>query len=62
MKIKYFCNRCKIILVLAVALFMALMANATFAAEKYPSPRGAVNDFANVIDQENAAKIEALAR
>ena len=62
MKIKYFCNRYKIIMVLAVALFMALIANATFAAEKYPSPRGAVNDFANVIDQENAAKIEALAR
>ena len=63
MKIKYFSNRSKIILALAIALFMALIANATYAAEKYPSPRGtAVNDFANVIDQENAAKIEALAR
>jgi uncharacterized protein len=62
-KIKYFSNSSKIILALAIALFMALIANATYAAEKYPSPRGtAVNDFANVIDQENAAKIEALAR
>jgi uncharacterized protein len=49
--------------ILAVALFLALAANAVFAAEKYPSPRdAAVNDFANVIDQENAAKMEALAR
>jgi uncharacterized protein len=41
---------------------MALTNNAIFAAEKYPSPRGAVNDFANIIDQDNAAKIEALSR
>jgi uncharacterized protein len=62
-KIKSFDNRVKIILVLTIALFMALMVNATYAAEKYPSPRGtAVNDFANVIDQENAAKMESLAR
>ena len=33
-----------------------------FAAEKYPAPRGAVNDFANVIDQASSAKMEALAR
>ena len=62
MKIKSFGDRSKIILAIFVALFMALIANATFAAEKYPSPRGAVNDFANIIDQDNAAKIEALAR
>src|SRR5512145_894663 len=32
------------------------------AAEKYPSHRGtAVNDFANVIDPANAAKMESLA-
>ena len=62
MKIKFFSDRSKIILALFVALFMALITNATFAAEKYPAPRGAVNDFANVIDQENAAKMEALAR
>jgi uncharacterized membrane protein YgcG len=61
-KIKSFGDRSKIILAIFVALFMALIANATFAAEKYPSPRGAVNDFANIIDQDNAAKIEALAR
>jgi uncharacterized protein len=42
---------------------MALMAGTAFSAEKYPAPQGtAVNDFANIIDQENAAKIEALAR
>jgi uncharacterized protein len=55
-------NRVKIILVLAVALFMALIAGSAFTAEKYPPPRDmAVNDFANVIDPENAAKMEALA-
>ncbi|MRR16086.1 MAG: TPM domain-containing protein, partial [Deltaproteobacteria bacterium] len=33
------------------------------AAEKYPLPRGtAVNDFANVIDPDNAAKMESLAQ
>jgi len=48
--------------VLAIALFMVLIANPIFAAEKYPAPRGAVNDFANVIDAENAAKMDALAR
>jgi uncharacterized protein len=50
-----------IILVLAVALFMVI-ANISFAADKYPAHKGAVNDFANVIDQENAVKMEALAR
>jgi uncharacterized protein len=49
-------------LVLAVALFMAFIAGTTFAADKYPAPRGAVNDFANIIDADSAAKMEALAR
>ena len=62
MKNNSFSNRVKIILVLAIALLVALIANAIFAAEKYPSPRGAVNDFANVIDQDSAVKIEALSR
>ena len=62
MKIKSFNNKIKTILVLAVALFMALIAGTTFAADKYRAPRGAVNDFANVIDPESAAKMEALAR
>ena len=62
-KNKFLGNRCKKTLALAIALFMVLIASVGFAAEKYPSPRGtAVNDFANVIDQENAAKMEALAR
>ena len=55
-------NRGKIISTLCAAIFIALMASSVFAAQKYPSPRGAVNDFANVIDQDNAAKMEALAR
>ena len=55
-------NRIKIILVLAVALFMTLIAGTTFATDKYPAPRGAVNDFANIIDADSAAKMEALAR
>ena len=58
MKNKSFGDKGKIILALAIALFMALMANAIFAADKYPSPRGAVNDFANVIDQDNAVKMK----
>lgn len=41
---------------------MALVPGVIFAAPKYPAPRGAVNDFAGVIDQANAAKMEALAR
>jgi uncharacterized protein len=61
-KIKSFNNKIKTILVLAAALLMALIAGTTFAADKYPAPRGAVNDFANVIDPESAAKMEALAR
>ena len=51
-----------IILAVWIALFFALNSVAVFAAEKYPAHRGAVNDFANVIDQDNAAKMEALAR
>jgi uncharacterized protein len=55
--------RCKILLALCMAVFMALAAGTAFAAEKYP-PRGrtAVNDFANVIDPANAAKMESLAQ
>ena len=55
-------NRGKIISTLCAAIFIALMASSVFAAEKYPAHRGAVNDFANVIDEEYAAKMEALAR
>ena len=55
-------SRGKIILSLCTAIFITLTASAVFAAEKYPSPRGAVNDFANVIDSANAARMEALAR
>ena len=62
MKSKNLGNRCKIILALAIALFIALIAGVAFAADNYPAPRGAVNDFANIIDQDNAVKMEALAR
>ncbi len=55
-------TRGKIILVLCAAILIVLLTSASFAADKYPSPRGAVNDFANIIDQDNAAKMEALAR
>jgi uncharacterized protein len=51
----------KLILLLS-ALFIALAPVLLHAAEKYPQPRGAVNDFANVIDEASAAKMEALAR
>ena len=47
----------------AVLMIAVLTAVAAFAAEKYPAHRGtAVNDFANVIDVENSAKMEALAQ
>ena len=53
---------CKTLLVLCAAIFIALTAGAVFAAEKYPpAGRTAVNDFAQVIDQASAAKIESLA-
>jgi uncharacterized protein len=61
-KSNIFYNTFKIMFILAVALFLALTANAAYAADKYPSPRGAVNDFANIIDPDSAAKMEALAR
>ena len=50
-------------LCLCAAIFILLAAGMALAAEKYPSPRGtAVNDFANVIDPDNAAKMESLAQ
>jgi uncharacterized protein len=55
-------SRGKIILFLCTAIFITLLTSVSFAAEKYPSPHGAVNDFANVIDSANAARMEALAR
>ncbi len=55
-------NRFKFILVLALALFWVLTSDTVIAQSKYPAARGAVNDFANVIDAENAAKMEALAQ
>jgi uncharacterized protein len=61
-KIKSFDNKVKQISLLVVALLMLLTTGNVFAAEKYPAPQGAVNDFANVIDAENSSKMEALAR
>ena len=55
-------SRGKIILYLCTAIFITLLTSTAFAAEKYPSPRGAVNDFANVIDPADTARMEALAR
>jgi uncharacterized protein len=55
-------ERGKLILALPAALFVLFACGFLFAAEKYPQPRGAVNDFANIIDQASAAKMEALAR
>jgi len=44
-------------------LLLALLTGTALAAEKYPSHKGkAVNDFANVIDPANAAKMKSLAR
>jgi uncharacterized protein len=54
-------SRGKIILSLCTAIFITLLTSSSFSAEKYPSPRGAVNDFANVIDSADTARMEALA-
>jgi len=54
--------RGKLISALVAALFVILAAHYLPAAEKYPSPRGAVNDFAKVIDKDNFQRMEALAR
>jgi uncharacterized protein len=52
----------KLIMALLAALFALLSCVPLWAAEKYPQPRGAVNDFANIIDPASAEKMEALAR
>ena len=52
----------KLTMVLLAALFIVLACGLLFAAEKFPQPRGAVNDFANIIDQASEEKMEALAR
>ncbi|HOX99803.1 MAG TPA: TPM domain-containing protein [Smithellaceae bacterium] len=43
-------------------LWMVLPVHESWAATGYPKSRGAVNDFAGVIDAENTAKMEALAQ
>ncbi|MBN1363411.1 MAG: TPM domain-containing protein [Syntrophaceae bacterium] len=48
--------------IFVVTLIIVLMTVALCAAKKYPARQGAVNDFANVIDAQNAAKMDALAR
>ncbi|MDI6742332.1 MAG: TPM domain-containing protein [Smithella sp.] len=52
----------KLIFAFIAVFIMAFSAGHSIAESKYPSPRGAVNDFANVIDAENTAKMEALAQ
>jgi uncharacterized protein len=55
-------NMTKKIVTLCLAIFILLAPGELSAASKYPAPRGAVNDFANVIDSANAARMENLAR
>jgi len=45
-----------------LVFFILLAPGESFTSEKFPSPRGAVNDFAKIIDSAYAAKMEALAR
>jgi len=62
-KNQYSGHRNKKLLSWAVTLLMVLVSSIAFAEDKYPAHRGtAVNDFANVIDAENAAKMESLAQ
>jgi len=60
------CNlqaRFKILLVLCAVVLIALASGAADAADRFPANKGtAVNDFAGVIDPENAAKMESLSR
>lgn len=62
MKVKFLENIIKTKLHLVFVVFAVLMSTAALAAQDYPAPQGAVNDFANVIDPENSSKMEALAR
>jgi len=57
---RFFNNR---FILLGIMLLCLVLGTADSIAEsRYPSPHGAVNDFAGVIDAENAAKMESLAR
>ena len=47
---------------LAVIIILLLSSSVLCAAEKYPAPRGAVNDFAGVIDAGYVSRMEALSR
>jgi uncharacterized protein len=56
-------NRGKLIpRLLAVIIVLLLSSSVLFAAENYPAPRGAINDFAGVIDAGYASRMEALSR
>jgi len=56
-------NRRRILLTLFAVLLLLFAAAGVGAADNYPQRTGmAVNDFAHVIDAENAAKMESLAR
>lgn len=56
-------HRAGIILSLCMILLFFMAVTGARAEEKYPPRQGtAVNDFARVIDQANAAKMESLAR
>ena len=62
----YIENICKnniLVIAVLISLFIGIVLCPVFAADKYPR-RGntAVNDFANVLDAQNAARMEALAR
>jgi len=48
--------------VLLAVLFAVFASGLADGAEKYPSPTGVVNDFANVIDADNTGRMEALAQ
>ncbi|MEN6620410.1 MAG: TPM domain-containing protein [Smithella sp.] len=52
----------KLAVAFLAALLIIFICSILSAAEKYPSPRGAFNDFANIIDPASETKMEALAR
>jgi uncharacterized protein len=62
-QLNIFGNHNRILLTLGAVLLLLMAVTGVRAADQYPQHTGmAVNDFAHVIDAENKAKMESLAR
>jgi len=56
------CRTVRAFFLLALAAFSFFSGGAVQAAEKFPTPQGAVNDYANVIPPDIRARMESLSR